>query len=346
MTSLIRLNCLKTLWILSFGFFLLIPIPASAESAESAESVDEVDEVDDVDEVQVWLGKMDKALKEQNYQGIYTYMRGRQFNTVTIEHQFIEGQEHERLFHLNGEAREIERKGKEIVCYHLSADNHSPAKTNLDHEVPMGPFTRMFNENLVANKDLYNISLHGKGRIADRSAIRMAITPTRNDRYGYRLWLDEETGLLLQSHLVNRGRVLEVFQFVKVDIGVASGEFELASQATEDTLKHLISPDPQSDLKPVKPNWQARWLPRGFRPVSVPRDGNRMVFTDGMATLSVFVERTKKVPGPELSTLKGGTVVFSRPRQTSNGSQQITVVGEVPLDTAKRIAESIEPVIY
>ena len=71
---------------------------------------------------------------------------------------------------------------------------------------------------------------------------------------------------------------------------------------------------------------------------------NRVLFTDGLATFSVFVDR----PGPavlgQLVTHMGGTVVISR--QLKDSSQQITVVGEVPMDTAKRVAESVEPIIY
>jgi len=42
--------------------------------------------------------------------------------------------------------------------------------------------------------------------------------------------------------------------------------------------------------------------------------------------------------------LIGGTVVITR--HVKGTSQQITVVGEVPMETAKKVAESIEPVIY
>jgi negative regulator of sigma E activity len=41
---------------------------------------------------------------------------------------------------------------------------------------------------------------------------------------------------------------------------------------------------------------------------------------------------------------QGGTVLISRRLKGSN--KQVTVVGEVPVETAKKIAESVEPVIY
>ena len=84
------------------------------------------------------------------------------------------------------------------------------------------------------------------------------------------------------------------------------------------------------------------WVPQGFRQVRGP-NGSGMVFTDGVATVSVFVE---KRTGKSLvaQTQVGGTVVLSKPIKGSE--DQITVVGEVPFATAKRLAESVEPVIY
>lgn len=299
------------------------------------------------DEAALWVEKMGKALQEQSYSGVYTYMRGRQYDAVRIEHQFLDGEEKERLYHLNGEAREVIREGDRIVCNHLDSENLPADQARLDHAVPMGPFNRMFNENLAAYPELYKFSLHGKGRIADRSVIRMSITPVQNDRYGYRLWLDEQTGLLLQSHLVGKGRVLELFQFIEVSIGEPVAADQLASHAVAGTQSHLLSPDPVSEVrnKAAKPVWQAKWLPRGFRRVSSPRDKNRLLFSDGVATLSVFVERSAKASVPDLSTFSGGTVVFSRQRKVLDRVQQITIVGKIPLETARRVADSIEPAI-
>ena len=64
----------------------------------------------EADEAQKWLDRMGTALREQNYEGTFTYMRGSQFETVKIMHQFNDGQERERLLNLNGEPREVIRQ--------------------------------------------------------------------------------------------------------------------------------------------------------------------------------------------------------------------------------------------
>ena len=74
------------------------------------------------------------------------------------------------------------------------------------------------------------------------------------------------------------------------------------------------------------------------------KSGDRLHFSDGVATFSVFVDRSKKSALSDMSTRVGGTVVISR--RLNQAGPQITVVGDVPMTTARRVAESVEPLIY
>jgi len=295
----------------------------------------------DTKDARKWLEKMGKALRQENYEGVFTYMRGDHFDTVRVVHQFKDGREFERMLHLNGEKREVIQEDDELICRHAAASG----QVDFDHEVSLGPFTHSFNENLSAYQDLYHFTLHGEDRIANRPAVKVGITPKYHDRYGYRLWLDKETGLLLQSHLVNRGRVLEVFQFVQVNIGEPIEKAKLASALPQDAVQHLLTPDIPDTARSQqsKPNWKVSWVPDGFRPVNIPQV-DRLLFTDGLATFSVFVEKSGSAALPELTTQMGGTVVLSR--RLKNTAQHITVVGEVPEDVARKVAESVEPLTY
>ncbi|XOV90035.1 MAG: MucB/RseB C-terminal domain-containing protein [Pseudomonadota bacterium] len=294
----------------------------------------------DATEVSVWLDKMARALREENYQGIFTYMRGYQLDTVKIVHRYRDNTETERLVHLNGDEREMIREGDVVTC------RHSPdASIDIEHEVPLGPFTHRFNENLANFQALYDFEMLGEDRVAARPAVKIGITPRHDDRWGYRLWLDRETGLLLQSHLVGRGQILEVFQFSEVTIGGPIAASDLASSLGGDAVTHRLSPTETvaSPEQGVAPAWRVAWLPNGFRQVRV-RSPNRIMYSDGIATLSVFVERGSGKQLGELVTHMGGTVVLTR--RLKGSAQQITVVGEVPTDTAKKVAESVEPVLY
>lgn len=63
-----------------------------------------------------WLEKMSTGVKQQNYAGTFTYLRGSTFDTVRIVHVYEDGQEIERLFNLNGDEREMFRQGDEAVA--------------------------------------------------------------------------------------------------------------------------------------------------------------------------------------------------------------------------------------
>lgn len=294
---------------------------------------------EEADTARDWLQKMGNALEKENYQGIFTYMRGHQFDTVRVIHRYKNGKESERLLHLNGERREVIREDGKLICKHPKS-----AHVDLEHELLMGPFTHSFNENLAAYQNLYRFSLHGDDRIADRPAIKVGITPRYDDRYGYRLWLDKETGLLLQSHLVNQGRVLEVFQFSQVEIGQPVKDEALQTALSSDAVTHpLTAAVPEKTTPDEKPNWRVSWVPDGFKAVRMP-ESNRLLFTDGLATFSVFIDKNSPADLPELTAHMGGTVVISK--KLKGSEQHITVVGEVPTHTAKRVAESVEPVVY
>ena len=286
-----------------------------------------------------WLERMSHALKNENYQGIFTYIRGSTFDTVRIVHRVKDGAESERLFNLNGEVRELYRHDGSILCYHPLSESDSEHSIS-DHSVQIGPFSPVFSERVLATQDYYRLSMHGEDRIAGRAAVKLAISPKSSDRYGYFVWLDKESGLLLQSHLVGRGSVKEIFQFTNLTIGAEISDLELASVIPGETVSHALTLD--TNELAGKPTWRVAWLPVGFRPVRVK--GNRLHFTDGLATFSVFVENSNDASLPDMNTTVGGTVVITR--RLKNSGRQITVVGEVPVRTARRVAESVEPVIY
>jgi sigma-E factor negative regulatory protein RseB len=285
-----------------------------------------------------WLKKMGEALRSENYAGNFSYIRGSRFDSVRIVHLVDEGRELERLFNLNGDARELYREDGEVRCYHASSDLSADGLAK--HDVHIGPFTPVFSDRVLATQDLYNLAMEGEDRIAGRRAVILTVSPRFNDRYGYKVWLDEETGLLLQSHLIERGRIKEIFQFTNIKFGEFVSKSSLQTAIVGSTISHPLTLD--FNEKEEKPVWKVNWLPDGFRPVRI--QGNRLHFTDGLATLSVFIESSDPAPMPDLTTTDGGTVVITRRHQKTG--PQITLVGEIPVRTAQRVAESVELVLY
>ena len=285
-----------------------------------------------------WLKKMGGALRSENYAGNFTYIRGSRFDNVRIVHVVNQGREIERLFNLNGDVRELYRENGEARCYHARSDLSEDGLES--HDVNIGPFTPAFSDRVLSTQNLYNLAMQGEDRIAGRPAVILTVSPRYNDRYGYRVWLDEETGLLLQSHLIERGKIKEIFQFTHIEVGDIISKASLQTAIVGETISHRLAFDVNE--KKEKPVWKVNWLPDGFRPVRI--QGNRLHFTDGLATFSVFIETSGSKPMPDLTTTDGATVVITRRHQKTG--PQITLVGEVPVRTAQRVAESVELVLY
>lgn len=85
--------------------------------------------------------------------------------------------------------------------------------------------------------------------------------------------------------------------------------------------------------------WQSKWLPEGYKPVAhelLPH-GEIMMFSNGSATFSVTVEPVGYQRSAEGVAREDGLVAVGR-RQ---GEHFVTVVGDVPLMIADRIASNV-----
>ena len=263
--------------------------------------------------------------------------------TFRVVHKVVDGVERERIVHLNGPPREILRVGDE-VAYVLKSNDELLA---LDGVAPASPYDRVFGRQFENMSNVYQVHTSGRCRVAARPAVLLSVTPRYQDRFGYRLWVDEETGLLLRSELKDsEGTDLEIFQFTSLHIGddVAEGDLQ---PSTEDVVVRRLSETAAAPA--IAPNWQARWVPPGFQLTSAtvqPRPGkaagvNTLVFSDGLAALSVFIETMPEAGAGTVVSRNGGTVVLTHSTTGDDGDHLVTVVGEVPVATARRVAAGV-----
>lgn len=289
---------------------------------------------------------MHDATRTLNYDGVFVYQRGDQLESMRLIHRFAENTESERLISLSGPAREVIRIGPLVTC--VSADNHGAAP----HKNPPRDIIGIgFSAPVEKLESSYAFAIEGRGRVAGREALLVAVTPHSPDRYGYRLWLDEKTKLLLKSAILDgAGHSLEQVQFTQLEVreeiaadllkpGIEGSAFNWRTDHNGD------DENPQSKPE-VPPDWQANWLPRGFefKHSSLQQmddksgPASHLVYSDGLAMVSVFVEAVvdeKRALRGQSS--RGAVNAFSR----LDDMHQITVVGEVPLPTVKRIATSV-----
>jgi sigma-E factor negative regulatory protein RseB len=302
-------------------------------------------------EAQRWLDDMSRAFSELSYDGYFSYFSGQDLASLRIVHMVVDGVQRERLVHLNGAPRQIVRHGDDVECIVMPGD----ALLELEQSIPSGPFARAFVRSYDRISENYGLSFFGEDRVADRTAVRLAVTPRDADRYGYRLWLDKESRLLLRSELVDaEGSRLEIFQFNQITFGDEVDSSELEPEAQDGSLvSHLTltTKEPQP-VAPQNVAWEIGWLPAGFsmtaadirRAPNSMKAINTMMYSDGLAAFSVFIEDLPSAGAASMVSRNGATVAVTH---TLDGRHDkaylVTLVGELPTATAERIAQSVTP---
>lgn len=297
------------------------------------------------EDAQAWLMKIDAAAREQNYDGVFVYQHGDKLETMRIIHRVDNGRVRERLVSLNGAPREIIRTDREVQCF--LPDEKSVVVEHRKAE------TRGFPSILPAElRDLdanYTIALGRRGRIVDREAQMVGIKPKDNYRYGYELWADRATGLLLRADLIGSdGKAIEQFLFTQITPNANISGDDLRPQfMRKDSVWHRARNMDDTESGPG--SWVAKEIPPGFklstRIVRKMPTGQQpvehLVYSDGLATVSVFVEKLgrkgrDRVNGPNRMGAVNAYVKVA-------DEHRITVVGEVPEATVDLIGKSVKP---
>jgi len=303
-----------------------------------------------------WLARMSHAFRELDYDGRFVYLSGTQMSTLRVVHRVKDGVEQERLVHLSGPHNEFVRHGHDIICIHegnaLTRLNHSLAAASL-HAIPHSANDNGPDEHHVARLAAhYRFDMHIGQRVADRPAQRIDVLPKDDTRYGYHLWLDQATGLLLKSVLVDhQGTALEVFEFVSLTIGEPIADADLQASDRRSDLTHVHHERPiQSDSQhPRDDAWHPRWLPAGFYMASTdtqPMNGqgqpvDRWVYTDGLSSFTLFIEPLQQTLVAEGVFRRGASVAASERMMRQQQPYLVTVVGEIPAATATKIVRSV-----
>ncbi|MDX1694978.1 MAG: MucB/RseB C-terminal domain-containing protein [Ketobacteraceae bacterium] len=289
---------------------------------------------------QQWLAQMASAVRELNYRGRSILMNGDQLNSVEIVHAVFDGEPWERVIHLTGEPAEILRRGDRISCLH-------PDKlASFQASGPVAPHKPFLSPD-ASDRILryYQLAKAGGGRVAGREVQRVDVMPRDRNRYGYQFWLDNASGLMLKSVTVDHdGRGLEVFEYVDIDVGI-----NIPREAFEPGkgLHWVPKPERKPEAAADKPAWQVGWLPSGFelteyemRRVGDVRVSTR-VYSDGLSAFSVFLEKVAPDTQAEGSRTHGATAALSRRLAEPANDYLITVVGEIPMETAMQIAMAV-----
>ncbi len=292
------------------------------------------------------LNAMTQALEQKNYDGTFVYQKGNSLATLRIIHRYRDGNENERLISLTGNKGEVLRDNKTVTC--ILPERHSVV---LEPSRPRNVFPEISEQAIERLTHYYRFRLVGRDRVADRDAWIVNIEPKGAYRYTYRYWIDAESRLLLRSSLLNRhGKILEQIMFTGINVpeDIPDSLLQPGIQGIGHTWQTHWGEDAAVSTGTDELQWRPGWLPQGFtlrnsevRTISgSPVPIEHMVFSDGLAMVSVFVERLQQgKPRMEGYTMMGAVSTYSM----VNSGFQLTVLGEVPPITVRQIASSLQP---
>jgi sigma-E factor negative regulatory protein RseB len=287
-----------------------------------------------------WLDRMSRAVDELNYRGTFVHVLDGTAETLQIVHRSADGQSGERILSLDGAGREIVRQGarvqgifpdRRIVLFETRSD--------------VSPLVSALPSDTANLEPHYEMTLGGNARVADRAVQVLDIKPRDEFRYGYVLWLDQETAMPLQSQLIDdQGRVVEQILFSEIEIpaDILPSELEPTLDTTGFTMLRAAESAPLAGEIP----WRAAAVPGGFRlsaATQSPIAGSdtpveHLVYSDGLATVSVFIED----PATKAEVREGFSNVGStNSYSTTLRGRMVTAIGEVPRKTVRTIASSL-----
>jgi len=286
-----------------------------------------------------WLDKMSRSAHEISYQGVVTLQRGDNMQVMQISHSVQGNTASESLTQLTGQGARVMRVEHPLECIH---PGHKLLR--MATQVPAAEHLSAFPQ-ACGLSQYYRFSVVNGERVAGRNAVRIIVAPRDMYRYGYVMELDKQTGLLLKISTIGRGeKVLERFQFASLSYGeqaFAPVEVDLVHMATHPSLADNEPHAPEKEVLYVSHDWVVQWVPKGFVATDSPPDrGQRKTYTDGLAVFSVFLETLPIKPGEGI-VRHGGTTSYTRGMRLGGQSALVTVIGEVPVSTARMVADSI-----
>jgi sigma-E factor negative regulatory protein RseB len=310
----------------------------SAARAQERSSPAATGESVDARSPEQWLQLVQQAARRLDYAGTMVYQQGAEVRMSKIVHVFDGQVSHERVQPMDGRPREFVRRADEVKC--LIPESK---RVVVERKARADSFPGLAAASTTELLQHYSVQTVRRERVGGFDCQVIEIQPRQADRYGYRIWVDRATGLLLRSQtLGERGEVLEQMAFADVRIGGIDREQLKPSWSTDGWTVD------ESAHRPVDLRAQGWRLvpPGGFKPVySVRRpmpggEALQAVYSDGLASLSVFIEPASASAANDPMPQGGPINAFVR----RLGDATITVVGEVPADTARAVANAAERV--
>lgn len=296
-----------------------------------------------------WLLRVHQAARQSVYTGTFVVSAGGRMASARIWHVCDGSQQLERVESLSGTPRAIFRRNDQVVTFF-------PQSRMAVAEVreSLGVFPNLLKSNDSSIGNFYRLKGLGQDRIAGFDADVVQLVPNDRLRYGYRVWNEKKTGLIIQIQTLDLdGKVLEQAAFSELQLNAPVNVAKLSKAGNTDGYR-VLRPDLQKTTAEAQ-GWMLQREIDGFTsmacyqrpaaPAMAGAAGNgqstmQWMFSDGVATVSLFVEAydRQRHAGEGLTDMGGATHTQTR----RINDWWVTVVGEVPPTTLSAFANALE----
>lgn len=293
-----------------------------------------------------WLSQLNAASQLHDYAGTMVISVDEQMATAQVAHAIDQGVASDRIEVLTGEPRTTYRRGGEVVT--VWPQRQLWVREQRDD---LGIFPALTGGQ-AANVDAhYQLQQLPPDRVAGRKADVVALVPKDAARWAYRIWRDASSGLMLkvQTTSLDGARILEQTAFTSFALqpdwqgqtwmhalpqpeGLTHSELSTRAVLPQQWGLGLVSPIAGFAMQRVQ-------LPQGAQQPSESHP-LQWVFSDGLATISVFYQPMNDVPAQSVSerVIRMGAT-HTLMRQTPD--MRVTVVGEAPVDSLRAFADAL-----
>jgi sigma-E factor negative regulatory protein RseB len=318
----------------------------AAESLPLAAAATESGAASEARTINDWLIRTHEASKRLAYSGTFVVSSGGAMSSAKIWHVGEGNQQMERVETLSGAPRSTFRHNDQVVTF---MPEQKLVRSETRESLGMFPELLQSADNRVA--DFYKVRQDGAERVAGLEADVVVLAPKDSMRFGYRVWVEQKRGLVVKLQTLDvSGKVLEQAAFT---------ELQLDAPVKMDKLVQMMGKvDGYRVEKPAlikttasAEGWSMKASVAGFksmncykRPASVASGATRgealqWIFSDGLASVSVFLEPFDRLRHDKESSLSmGATQTLSR----QMGEFWLTVMGEVPMTTLRMFASNLE----
>jgi sigma-E factor negative regulatory protein RseB len=302
---------------------VLCALAAGIAQAQSPEALD-------------WLRRIQDATRSLSYSGTFVYQHGDRSETSRITRYVDASGATEKLEVMDGVPRELVRTRETVKCF-LPEAKLVKVERRTGREFPA-----LLPEQLNSLTGHYDITLGEARRIGGFECRAVVLTPRDNLRFGYRLYADAQSGMLMKAVTFDTaGHDIEQFMFTQLTLG----------RVTREMVKprHPAAPgwrvEDAGAVPANLPGWALSSELPGFhkvielkRTLGESRPVGQMVYSDGLAAVSVFIEPMGAQAVRTGLASMGAINIYRR----EVAHHVITVVGEAPALSVQKIADSVQ----